>query len=228
MRDFRDAKVMAHALRDALKEKTIETTHSECLELVAKAFGYDNWNILFAKIETADTFPSSPKGVEDAAPTTLRCTFCHKPQHDVRVLISGPSSTYICDECVDVCDDVVGHNDDQVALELFKVDEESENQAYPAVYELLRGKSTEAVLSYVERGRKGAERHRFVLQHVRRRLEMGEGDDPTKEAKLTVLRFAFGKTKEELLVVQQQAERMLQRYEAGLRIAATVLNERGH
>jgi ClpX C4-type zinc finger/Glyoxalase superfamily protein len=126
MRDFRDAKVMAHALRDALKEKTIETTHSECLELVAKAFGYDNWNILSAKIETTDTFPSSPKGVEDAAPTTVFCTFCHKSQHDVRVLIAGPSSTYICDECVDVCDDVVGHNDDQVALELFKVDEERE------------------------------------------------------------------------------------------------------
>jgi Glyoxalase superfamily protein len=40
MRDFRDAKVMAHALRDALKMKTVETTHSECLELIAKAFGY--------------------------------------------------------------------------------------------------------------------------------------------------------------------------------------------
>ena len=117
------------------------------MELVAKAFGYDNWNILSAKIETTDTFPSSPKGVEHAAPTTLRCTFCHKPQHDVRVLIAGPSSTYICDECVDVCDDVVGHSDDQVALELFKVDEESGNQTYPAVHELLRGKSTEAVES---------------------------------------------------------------------------------
>jgi hypothetical protein len=57
---------------------------------------------------------------------------------------------------------------------------------------------------------------------------MGEGDHPTKEGELTVLSFAVGKTKEELLVVQQQAERMLQRYEAGLRIAATVLSERGH
>src|SRR5215475_9347952 len=55
MRDFRDAKIMAHALRDALKIKTIETTHSECLELIAKAFGYDNWNILSAKIEAAES-----------------------------------------------------------------------------------------------------------------------------------------------------------------------------
>jgi hypothetical protein len=51
--DFRDAKAMAHALRDALKNRSIETTHSEALELVAKAFGYDNWNILSAKIEAA-------------------------------------------------------------------------------------------------------------------------------------------------------------------------------
>jgi Glyoxalase superfamily protein len=39
MRDFRDAKAMAHALRDALKVRAVETTHSECLELIAKAFG---------------------------------------------------------------------------------------------------------------------------------------------------------------------------------------------
>ena len=53
MRDYRDAKTMAHALRDALQAKTVETTHSECLELIAKAFGYESWNILSAKIGTA-------------------------------------------------------------------------------------------------------------------------------------------------------------------------------
>ena len=53
MRDFRDAKAMAHALREALTRSGVETTHSESLELIAKAFGYDNWNILSAKIEAA-------------------------------------------------------------------------------------------------------------------------------------------------------------------------------
>jgi hypothetical protein len=38
MRDFRDAKVMARAPRDALKSKATETTHAEALELVATAF----------------------------------------------------------------------------------------------------------------------------------------------------------------------------------------------
>ena len=54
MRDFRDAKTMAHSLRDALKGRAVETTHSECLELIATVFGYDNWNVLSAKIEAAE------------------------------------------------------------------------------------------------------------------------------------------------------------------------------
>jgi hypothetical protein len=49
MRDFRDAKTMAHSLREALKSKAVETTHSDCLELIARAFGYENWNILSAR-----------------------------------------------------------------------------------------------------------------------------------------------------------------------------------
>src|SRR5215468_3208264 len=53
MRDFRDAKVMAHALRDALKARAVEITHSESLELIANTFGFANWNIMSAKIEAA-------------------------------------------------------------------------------------------------------------------------------------------------------------------------------
>jgi ATP-dependent Clp protease ATP-binding subunit ClpX len=37
---------------------------------------------------------------------TLRCSFCSKDQNDVRKLISGPS-VFICDECVEVCNDIV-------------------------------------------------------------------------------------------------------------------------
>jgi S-adenosylmethionine synthetase len=61
MRDFRDAKAMARALRDALKAKAIETTHTEALELIAKAFGYKNWNILSVEIEAAEPKPSNER-----------------------------------------------------------------------------------------------------------------------------------------------------------------------
>ena len=36
----------------------------------------------------------------------LSCTFCGKGQEDVRKLIAGPS-VYICDECVDLCNDII-------------------------------------------------------------------------------------------------------------------------
>lgn len=51
MRDYRDAKVMAKAMREALAEHGSTITHSEALEIVARQFGLSNWNILSAKIE---------------------------------------------------------------------------------------------------------------------------------------------------------------------------------
>ena len=36
----------------------------------------------------------------------LRCSFCDKGQGDVRRLIAGPT-VLICDECVDVCVDII-------------------------------------------------------------------------------------------------------------------------
>ena len=36
----------------------------------------------------------------------LSCTFCGKGQEEVRKLIAGPS-VYICDECVDLCNDII-------------------------------------------------------------------------------------------------------------------------
>ena len=36
----------------------------------------------------------------------LYCSFCGKSQHEVRKLIAGPS-VFICDECVDLCNDII-------------------------------------------------------------------------------------------------------------------------
>jgi len=53
MRDFRDAKAMAHSLREALKTKSVSLTHSESLELVARTLGLPDWNHLAARIESS-------------------------------------------------------------------------------------------------------------------------------------------------------------------------------
>jgi len=37
----------------------------------------------------------------------LYCSFCGKSQHAVKTLIAGPS-VFICDECVELCRDIVG------------------------------------------------------------------------------------------------------------------------
>ncbi|WP_439616123.1 glyoxalase superfamily protein [Shinella sp.] len=66
MRDYRDAKTMAKTLREALAARTIEITHSEALEIVARQFGVETWNILSAKIE-AKPAASGPE-FEQAVP----------------------------------------------------------------------------------------------------------------------------------------------------------------
>lgn len=45
------------------------------------------------------------KGSADAK--VLHCSFCNKNQHEVRKLIAGPSSVFICDECIDLCNDII-------------------------------------------------------------------------------------------------------------------------
>ncbi len=37
----------------------------------------------------------------------VRCSFCNKSQDQVRKLIAGPNGAYICDECVDICADII-------------------------------------------------------------------------------------------------------------------------
>ncbi len=44
----------------------------------------------------------------------LYCSFCGKSQHEVRKLIAGPS-VYICDECVELCNDIIREELDEVS-----------------------------------------------------------------------------------------------------------------
>lgn len=44
----------------------------------------------------------------------LYCSFCGKSQHEVRKLIAGPS-VFICDECVDLCNDIIREEVKEIA-----------------------------------------------------------------------------------------------------------------
>jgi hypothetical protein len=116
MRDFRDAKAMAHTLRAALTAMGFKITVGQSLELIAEAFGVADWNTLSAAIRPEPA----------AAPEPLSCSFCGKSQHEVRSLCEGGFATttgrivigslprvraqrapesclFICDECVAFC-----------------------------------------------------------------------------------------------------------------------------
>lgn len=60
------------------------------------------------------TDQSNGKG--DDSGKLLYCSFCGKSQHEVRKLIAGPS-VFICDECVDLCNDIIRENIEEVASE---------------------------------------------------------------------------------------------------------------
>lgn len=44
-----------------------------------------------------------------------RCSFCGKPDSKVRKMIAGPSGVFICDECIDVCSDII---EEELAYEM--------------------------------------------------------------------------------------------------------------
>ena len=43
----------------------------------------------------------------DLSKAGLHCSFCHKHQAEIAKLIAGPG-VYICNECVDLCDQILG------------------------------------------------------------------------------------------------------------------------
>src|SRR6188474_1844140 len=46
---------------------------------------------------------------KDSGDEVLRCSFCNKSQREVKKLIAGPT-VFICDECVDICLDIIAED----------------------------------------------------------------------------------------------------------------------
>jgi ATP-dependent Clp protease ATP-binding subunit ClpX len=62
---------------------------------------------------------SEKKG--SATTKVLHCSFCNKAQHEVRKLIAGPS-VFVCDECIDLCNDIIREEAQANAKESIKTD----------------------------------------------------------------------------------------------------------
>ncbi len=57
----------------------------------------------------------------------IRCSFCNKPENHVRKLIAGPAGAYICDECIEICMDIIR---DELGEDDFYEGEESEGSLH--------------------------------------------------------------------------------------------------
>lgn len=166
-------------------------------------------------------------GARASGAESLHCSFCTKSQHNVQKLIAGPS-VYICDECVDLCVDVVRDGIIWRVLSRLRSSEGSGTDALQSVFEHVRSRPTEEVVSYVEQSRVGVQQGRRTLEFIDRRLEMPEGEIPQEADAQTSQLFAHLKTntKEELVVLRKNTQRELMHYEDALRIGTTVLDER--
>jgi Glyoxalase superfamily protein/Clp amino terminal domain, pathogenicity island component len=89
MRDFRDAKAMAHTLRAALATKGQRVTNSESLELIAQAFGVADWNTLSAVIrEDAAGPPNNASAPQFPTTATMHraLTYARQRKHQYTTL----------------------------------------------------------------------------------------------------------------------------------------------
>lgn len=48
---------------------------------------------------------------------SISCSFCGKHQPDVKHMIAGPNKIYICDECVDLCNEIIEQEKRELAME---------------------------------------------------------------------------------------------------------------
>jgi ATP-dependent Clp protease ATP-binding subunit ClpX len=74
-------------------------------------------------------------------PEHLNCSFCGKPQRQVRKLIAGPG-VYICDECVDLCTEIVDEElEDEKVESLLSGDLPTPREIYAVLDEYVVGQA---------------------------------------------------------------------------------------
>jgi len=74
MRTYLQAKAMAKSLRDELAAKNVALSHGECLEIIARQFGFGDWNTLASKVRietTSDEAGAGSVSLEPPIPVLL-------------------------------------------------------------------------------------------------------------------------------------------------------------
>ena len=101
----------------------------------------------------------------------LRCSFCNKTQDQVKKLIAGPNGTYICDECVSVCEEILNEEFDDY-------DDDAKNAADMEI-NLLKPMEIKEFLDEYVIGQEEAKKvlSVAVYNHYKRIMRKAEDDD---------------------------------------------------
>jgi ATP-dependent Clp protease ATP-binding subunit ClpX len=126
----------------------------------------------------------------------LYCSFCGKSQHEVKKLIAGPS-VFICDECIDLCNDIV--RDEMANAEA----ESADGQGLPTPKEI------RAMLDQYVIGQEAARKILAVAvyNHYKRIRHKEKGSDGVELAKSNIL--LIGPTGSGKTLLAQTLARML-------------------
>jgi hypothetical protein len=140
----------------------------------------------------------------------------------VQKLIAGPS-VYICDECVELCVDIIRDGILWKVMSRLRASEENGSDAYQAALEHVRSTSAGEVASYVEQSKVGVLHNQHLIDQ-----RLAHGKVPQEHDALASPTFAHLNTmsNEELVTLQKRTQRELTHYENALRIGTTVLEER--
>ncbi|MGW7367241.1 ATP-dependent Clp protease ATP-binding subunit ClpX [Streptomyces sp. NPDC054841] len=105
----------------------------------------------------------------------LKCSFCGKSQKQVRKLIAGPAGVHICDECVELCNELI--------------EEELAEVTEARLDELPKPAEIHQFLDQYVVGQETAKRSLAVAvyNHYKRVRGMEDGDDPVEVAKSNIL-----------------------------------------
>ncbi len=57
----------------------------------------------------------------DTKKTDLSCSFCGKPKELANMLIAGPNNVFICDECIEVCKNVIKEGNQKASKDVVKL-----------------------------------------------------------------------------------------------------------
>lgn len=143
----------------------------------------------------------------------IRCSFCGKPEEQVRKLIAGPEGVYICDECVGICSEII---DDEFNM--------YEEDVYSSEINLLKPEEINAILDEYVIGQEEAKKvlSVAVYNHYKRVLAQKTMDVELQKSNILML----GPTGSGKTLLAQTLARMLN---VPFAIAdATTLTEAGY